>query len=287
MTSPLARSSAIALCIAALWSCASGNAPPSPSATAAPSPAPATVPASAQAVPTSSAHPRPEPVLRNGMVLIPAGEFLMGSADDDPLVYPWEKAHEQPQHPVYLNAYYIDRHEVTNAEYGAVDPKHARNTKVSPCDDCPVDEVTWFEAQAYCAGQQPPKRLPTEAEWEKAAKGGEPSGTPRNPVLLDQYAWFAKNSIERTQPVAQKAVNGYSLSDMLGNVREWTADWYDPIYYKLKVRDNPKGPAEGVRRVERGGAFFLPHRGVTTTIRYNHPPHFRLYFLGFRCAQDP
>jgi len=292
----LARLGALALFLVILSSCSSDGTPapsatparpgvtrttqaslaanPSPSAAAAPAPLPIATP------------PRP-PVVRNSMVLVPEGEFLMGSADDDPLVYEFEKSHEQPQHPVYLNAYYIDRHEVTNAEYEAFDPKHQRNTTYSPCDECPVDEVSWFEAQAYCAGQRPPKRLPTEAEWEKAAKGGDTSGTPGDPIRLDQYAWFAKNSIKRTQPVAQKAVNGYSLFDMLGNVREWTADWYDPSYYKLKVRDNPKGPAEGVRRVERGGAFFLPHRGVTTTIRYNHPPHFRLYFLGFRCAQDP
>jgi formylglycine-generating enzyme required for sulfatase activity len=73
---------------------------------------------------------------------------------------------------------------------------------------------------------------------------------------------------------------------MLGNVREWTADWYGPDYYGDRVRDAPTGPATGQRRVERGGAFFLPARGVTTTIRYNHPPHFTLYFLGFRCAAD-
>jgi len=222
------------------------------------------------------------PQERPGMAYIPAGEFLMGSAPDDPLVYPWEMAAQEPQHPVYLDAFYIDKHEVTNAEFEKVFPDHMHRSERSPCDECPVNDVTWHEAQAYCAGLDPPKRLPSEAEWEKAAKGGgqhtlEP---------FDDYVWYSKNSIKGAQPVGTKKPNGYGLYDMVGNVREWTADWYDETYYRQKVRDNPKGPAEGTRKVERGGAFFLPRRGVTTTIRYNHPQHFRLYFLGFRCAQD-
>jgi sulfatase modifying factor 1 len=221
---------------------------------------------------------------RPGMVYIPPGEFLMGSAADDPDVYEWERSHEQPQHPVWLDGYYIDVHEVTNAEFERFQPAHVRNRQSSPCDDCPVDDVTWYEAQAYCAAQTPPKRLPTEAEWEKAAKGGADGW---KPVPFDDYVWSAKNTITRAQPVAQKRPNAYALFDMLGNVREWTADWYGPDYYQQRVRENPKGPPSGERRVERGGAFFLPPRGVTPTIRYNHPPHFRLYFLGFRCAQSP
>jgi formylglycine-generating enzyme required for sulfatase activity len=219
---------------------------------------------------------------RPGMALIPAGEFLMGSAADDPDVYDWERPHEQPQHPVWLDAYFIDLHEVTNAEFERFQPQHVRNTQSSPCDECPVTDVTWYEAQAYCAAQK--KRLPTEAEWEKAAKGGASAW---KPTPFDDYAWSANTTITRAQPVAQKRPNAYGLFDMLGNVREWTADWYGPDYYRQRVRDNPKGPDTGVRRVERGGAFFLPQRGVTPTIRYNHPPHFRLYFLGFRCAQSP
>jgi formylglycine-generating enzyme required for sulfatase activity len=225
---------------------------------------------------------RPEPAAESppGMAFVPGGEFQRGSRADDPKVYDWEKPHEQPQHTVLVDAFYMDVHEVTNREFEQFKATHQRNTERSPCDDCPVTNVSWFDAQSYCAAHQ--KRLPTEAEWERAAKGGSEA----DPTPLEDYAWFAKNSITRTQPVAQKKPNGYGLYDMLGNVREWTGDWYDPAYYRQKVRDNPKGPPEGQRRVERGGAFFLPARGVTTTIRYNHPPHFELYFLGFRCAQD-
>jgi formylglycine-generating enzyme required for sulfatase activity len=216
------------------------------------------------------------------MAYIPAGEFSMGSSADDPIVYPWEATHEQPQHQVYLSGYYIDRCEVTNAAYERIKPSRTRDAKRSPCDDCPVVNVSWHDAREYCAAQRPAKRLPTEAEWEKAAKGGLASA----PEPLGEYAWYAKNSIERAQPVGRKRPNAYGVHDMLGNVREWTADWYDPGYYRLSVRNDPKGPATGTRRVERGGAFFLPRRGVTSTIRYNHPPEFRLYFLGFRCARD-
>jgi sulfatase modifying factor 1 len=215
------------------------------------------------------------------MVYIPAGEFVMGSAPDDPAVYDWERPHEQPQHKVYVDAFYMDAHEVTNLEFEHEYPQKQRNLVSSPCDDCPVTNVPWFAAQAFCAARG--KRLPTEAEWEKAAKGGLPTWKPEP---FDDYAWFAGNSITRAQPVGTKKPNPYGLFDMLGNVREWTGDWYGPDYYKQAEARNPKGPPTGERRVERGGAFFLPERGVTPTIRYNHPPQFELYFLGFRCAQD-
>jgi iron(II)-dependent oxidoreductase len=263
---------------------AAGKTPP---ATAAGGEAAATAPPATQVVPPEPVQQQRRtppttlmpPEKRPGMVYIPAGEFLMGSADGDPGVYPWEKPHEQPQHPVYLDAYYIDQYEVTNEQFGTFKPGREPHDR-SPCPTCPRVRVTWHEAVAYCAAQR--KRLPTEAEWEKAAKGtGKEVATYRNSV------WSAENTIDRAQPVGTKAPNDYGLYDMLGNVREWTADWYGPGYYRQRAYDNPKGPNDGVRRVERGGAFFLPRRGVTPTIRYNHPPHFRLYFLGFRCAQDP
>jgi len=217
------------------------------------------------------------PPKREGMVHIPAGEFLMGSAPDDTMVYPWEKPHEQPQHPVYLDAYYIDTHEVTNEKFAIFKPGRKPH-EWSACPTCPRVRITWHEAVAYCESLG--KRLPTEAEWERAGKGA-------HVAVFRNSVWYSENSIDQAQPVGTKAPNDLGLYDMLGNVREWTADWYGPGYYRKRVYDNPKGPSEGVRRVERGGAFFLPRRGVTPTIRYNHPPHFRLYFLGFRCAQDP
>ena len=143
-----------------------------------------------------------------------------------------------------------------------------------------MTDVDWFQARDYCAAQR--KRLPTEAEWEKAAKGG--SDAPPEP--LGDYAWYARNSGYVAHPVMPKKANGYGLYDMLGNAREWCADWWDPAYSERRVREDPPRPAVGTRRIERGGAFFLPARGVTPTLRYHHQPEIRLYFLGFRCAAD-
>ena len=213
------------------------------------------------------------------MVYIPAGEFLMGRNMKDVDTLPIRKTPEHPQHPVWVDAFYIDKYEVTNQEFEQFQP-HQRH-KQSPCDDCPVTKVSWHQGREYCASKG--KRLPTEAEWEKAAKGGETE----EPKPLPLYAWIFGISDNHAHPVGKKRPNGYGLHDMLGNVREWTTDWYDAGYYRQGETRNPKGPAEGKRRVERGGAFFLSPRGTTTTIRYNHPPEFRLYFLGFRCAQDP
>ena len=220
----------------------------------------------------SPAHP--------GMAAIPAGEFLMGSLPDDPEVYEVERPKEQPQHKVWVDAFYLDRHEVTNVEYSSFDLEHVSDPR-SRCPECPATVVSWFEARAYCARQG--KRLPTEAEWEKAAKGGATAP----PKPLGDYAWYLPNADGVAHPVGKKKPNQYGLYDMLGNAREWTADWFDATYYARSEPKNPPGPREGTRRVERGGAFFLFKEGVNATIRYNHPPEFRLYFLGFRCAQDP
>jgi formylglycine-generating enzyme required for sulfatase activity len=225
------------------------------------------------------------------MVYVPAGEFLMGSAPDDGKVWPWEKPREQPQHPVRLRAFYIDTYEVTNAAFSRFKADHPRHPS-SACDDCPVTAVTWFEAREYCAAQQPPKRLPTEAEWEKAAKAGGDG----HPEPLGTRAWYARNApivpqaagkLPSAQPVGQLLPNAYGLHDMLGNAREWTADWFRDDYYVDRIRDDPRGPPDGKYRVERGGSFMNDERGVTATIRYNHPPTIRLFYVGFRCAQDP
>lgn len=225
----------------------------------------------------STAHAGPPE--RPGMAYVPAGEFMMGSKADDPEVFDHERESEQPRHPVVLKAFFIDKTEVSHKQFEVFAPGHPRDPR-STCDECPMTNVSWFQAQAYCASLQ--KRLPTEAEWEKAAKGGKDE----RPEPFPDYVWFNGNAINGTKPVGTTKPNGYGIHDMLGNVREWTADWFDPGYYEKSPKENPTGPDTGVRKVERGGAFFLPKRSVTTTIRYNHPPTFRLYFLGFRCAAD-
>lgn len=215
-----------------------------------------------------------------GMALVPAGAFQMGNTTDDPNLFEHEVEAETPQHTVELKAFYIDKTEVTHADFEKFRPGHPRDER-SACDECPMTNVTWFDAKAYCESQG--KRLPTEAEWEKAAKGG---GDGKQPEPFADYAWYNANAIKGAKPVGQKKPNGYGIHDMFGNVREWTADWFEVQWYERSPKENPTGPETGQRKVERGGAFFLPKRSVTATIRYNHPPHFRLYFLGFRCAKD-
>jgi formylglycine-generating enzyme required for sulfatase activity len=224
------------------------------------------------------------------MVPVPAGEFAMGSAADDPIVYPWDKPREQPQHPVQVDAFYIDRYEVTNAAFKRFKPAHVRHPS-SACDECPVSAVTWFEAHDYCAAQQPAKRLPTEAEWEKAAKAG---GDGHQEPLAEHARFFGNADMVETDhgklpsasPIGKYKPNALGLYDMLGNVREWTADWFGDDLYWNPVPPNPKGPAEGKYKVERGGSFMNDKRGVTAALRYNHPPTIRLFYVGFRCARD-
>ena len=253
-----------------------------------------------------------------GMVLIPAGTFQMGSTTGD--------VDEAPVHTVELDAFYIDQHEVTNAEYrvfvtatGYPPPRGIGYTAVyellkqgyEPWNDPdfnhpdqPVTTVTWFDATAYCewAG----KRLPTEAEWEKAARGGlegtryswgnaEPNDTTAN--FADSQTEFEWRSADVndgylfTAPVGMFQPNGYGLFDMAGNVWEWCADWYSTTYYsdaqstESPLR-NPKGPDTGKRRVLRGGTWYRAVHTIRNAERISDYPNNSLNVVGFRCAKD-
>jgi sulfatase modifying factor 1 len=191
------------------------------------------------------------------MVLIPAGDFQMGSNDSDD---------EKPVHTVYLDAFYIDIYEVTNAQYKKFmdatkykEPNYWNDSKFN-APNHPVVGVRWNDAVAYTkwAG----KRLPTEAEWEKAARGG---------LVGKKYPWGdnlthddanysgtgGKDKWVNTSPVGSFAPNGYGLYDMAGNVWEWCADWYDSKYYASSPKSNPKGPSSGERAVLRGGSWYF------------------------------
>ncbi len=253
-----------------------------------------------------------------GMGLIPAGAFQMGSTTGD--------VDEAPVHTVELDAFYMDQHEVTNAEYqvfvgatGHPDPRGIGYTAVyellkqsyEPWDDPdfnhpnqPVTTVTWFDATAYCewAG----KRLPTEAEWEKAARGGlegarypwgdaEPNHTSAN--FADSQTEFEWRSADVndgylfTAPVGTFPPNGYGLYDMAGNVWEWCADWYSPTYYRDRQDiesplRNPEGPDTGERRVLRGGTWYRAVHTIRNAERISDYPDSSLNVVGFRCAMD-
>ncbi len=230
-----------------------------------------------------------------GMVLIPAGEFQMGDHFNE------GNDRELPVHTVYLDAFYIDIYEVTNAQYqkfmdatGHGAPNYWNDSRFNG-PDLPVVGVSWHDAVAYAewAGE----RLPTEAEWEKAARSG---------LVGKRYPWGdeapgaggvyranydpgndAADGYAYTAPVGSFPANGYGLYDMAGNVWEWCADWYDGSYYANSPPNNPLGPDSGSYRVLRGGSW------------HNHPDHLRVATrsrihpadanddVGFRCiSQD-
>lgn len=241
------------------------------------------------------------------MVLIPAGEFLMGSADDEAY------NEEQPVHPVYVDAFYMDRYLVTNAQYKVfVDANPQWRKDLIPraynngyylhyWDDGsypdgkgnhPVTGVSWYAAMAYAhwAG----KRLPTEAEWEKAARGGlvgmkYPWGNTIDASMAN-YDW---NVGDTTTPVGHYAPNRYGLYDMSGNVWEWCLDAHDETFYATSPRRNPvaggqvgnKFTSVKSNRVLRGGSLRDSAWALRVAYRYGFPPTLTDDNIGFRCAR--
>ncbi len=206
----------------------------------------------------------------NEMVLIPAGPFLMG-ADG--------KSDFSPARRIDLDGFTIDRYEVTNIEYEKFDPTHRRDP-ASDCDRCPVTNVSWDEAEAYARSVG--KRLPTEAEWEKAARGPEGHLYGRGPK-------FEKESARVGAPTASEVgsfpPNSYGVHDMLGNVWEWCADSYLADAYRKLPDRNPQAPGSSVNRVVRGGSF---RNGAEAhlAVRSWSNRHYRYHSIGFRCAKD-
>ena len=187
---------------------------------------------------------------------------------------------ERPVHRVRVAPFRLCRFQVTNADFA-----HPGQP------DLPVTSVSWFDAAAFCEALSRrwgfPVRLPSEAEWEFAARGG-----------LEQhlYPWgnhppaerprYAERWLAGPEPVAQSAPNGYGLYDMCENVHEWCADWYDPRYYEYSPADNPRGPATGARRASRGGAWRHHIKIARCAARSSIPPDFRYADYGFRIAAD-
>lgn len=226
------------------------------------------------------------------MILISAGEFIMGSDEGEP--------EERPAHKVYLDAFYIDLLEVTNAQYkrfmdetGHPKPGFWDFPEINKPQD-PVIGVTWFEAQAYAkwAG----KRLPTEAEWEKAARGTDSRIYPWG----NTFDWAKGNFSDMGKedghidgfadcmsPVGffLEGQSPYGLLDMAGNALEWVADWHDENYYKTSEYRNPKGPVSGTHKVMRGGAMDMVEYYERTYARTRSAPEAWNMTFGFRCAK--
>lgn len=229
------------------------------------------------------------------MVLVPAGEFMMGSRQDDKT----SKNDERPFHSVYLDAYYIDQYEVTTTGYAKfmqvtkrIAPEHWSEDILKQHGRKPVVGVDWMDAAAYCAWAG--KRLPTEAEWEKAARGTDkrlyPWGSEAptrqranyNSLRFDFKDYGALTDVGSFE----QGKSPYGAYDMAGNVYEWSADWYDENYYGKSLPRNPEGPSNGEFRVLRGGAWDSVPVYVRSTYRYWAAPTARLVTVGFRCAQD-
>ncbi len=230
-----------------------------------------------------------------GMTYIPKGKFMRGQD--------WgEWTDNQPSQVIYLDPYYIDTYEVTVGQYKA----YLKELKKSvpfflKADDMgrdnqPVFKVSWQKAVAYC--EHGGKRLPTEAEWEKAARGWDSRYYPWGNEMPDANGEYRANY----SPGGNRADDGflytgevgsypggvspYGIHDMSGNLAEWTADWFDEEYYKVKARKNPKGPKEGTKKVVRGGGHDVSYNNLLLTIRLAAEPKDSNNFIGFRCAKD-
>ena len=233
-----------------------------------------------------------------GMTLVPAGSFLMGS---DPRKDRAAGPQEQPQHQVYLDVFKIDRFEVSNVEYlrfvlgtGADWPKFWReNPFPEKAALHPVINVSWYEADAFCrwAG----KRLPTEAEWEKAARGVDgrifPWGNEPAGWIKSNIAHPGSKRGFKYPPLANiyrydKGTSPYGVYQMAGNVSEWVSDWFDPEYYRQGHDKNPLGPKSGELKVFRGGSWNEDPEVARSAGRNAGPPDRESYLTGFRCAKS-
>ena len=220
------------------------------------------------------------------MILVEGGTFMMGSnsGDDD----------EKPIHRVTLKSYKIGKTEVTVAQYRAFCTSTGRSMPEEPAygwgDDHPIVDVTFSDAVAYCDWLTVKKgglyRLPTEAEWEYAARGGNKSRgyTYAGGKNLSDVAWYYKNAGFYSKPVGSKKANELGIYDMSGSVWEWCADWYASDYYSNSPTVNPTGPNRSSSRVLRGGSFSLLPEYCRVTNRSHSPWSFRDPDRGFRVA---
>lgn len=283
--------------------------------------------------PPGPVQPRKVTAEEAEMALVPAGEFWMGSMQpevnqaiedckkerlSEAFCRRWFER-ELPRHRVMLDAFYIDRHEVTNGLFERFVKSSGHRTTAereghgwiweqkdgrwlrlkvdgaawtaptgpgsSAPPTHPVVQVSWYDADAYCGWAS--KRLPTEAEWEKAARGADGRRYPWGDAW-DASRGNAVMTVGTTTPVGSYpgGVSPYTVHDMAGSVWEWVADWFDPEYYGRSPERNPKGPDRGQRKLLRGGSWDDYPVLVRTAFRNINTPGYRTYGVGFRCAKD-
>jgi len=240
-------------------------------------------------------------------VFVPAGCFEMGDNFGDGYF------NEYPVHEVCLKGFQITRYAVTVDDFKKFTEDASYRTDAEASDGCyiyngkswsrdsaanwrktgfrqdndhPVVCVSWYDAVAYgkwfSGKSKKDCRLPSEAEWEYAARSGGKQEKYAGSNNVNIVAWYAFNSEGRTHRVGQKQPNGLGLYDMSGNVWQWTADWYSENYYRISSGNDPKGPSAGTNRVYRGGSWFYDEKGVRTSYRDFFLPGFRSSQLGFR-----
>ena len=254
----------------------------------------------------NAAAPAPEEILTDSgvpMILLPGGVFRMGSDGGNP--------DEQPVHEVAVSPFLIDKFEVTQDQFAALEvpnPAHFKGPRR------PVEQVRWSDAALFCNERSRSEglapcydevtfacdfeangyRLPTEAEWEYADRAGTTTDYDfgNDPRSLKNHACFAENAAKKTALAGRKRPNRWGLHDMYGNVLEWCHDAYSPEYYGQSPAADPRGPAQGLKRVMRGGAWNSSAQGCRSACRYAEMPGitdacFARDSFGFRCVRRP
>ena len=219
-----------------------------------------------------------DPIL-DTFILVKGGSFQMGNLTHGPI------------HEVTVSDFYLAQTEVTQAQWRAVMGENPSDFK--DCDLCPVEQVSWDDVQMFLTKLNNRSggvkhRLPTEAEWEYAARGGihNKGYSYANAVRddIEPVAWYSENAGEKTHPVKGKAPNALGLYDMTGNVWEWCSDWYEN--YGAAAQTNPRGASSGTRRVFRGGSWYSDPIFCIVSFRFRDATSNRYNFLGFRLARD-
>ena len=251
---------------------ASTPEPPEPAVTPAPTP-----------VPT----PDNSPPVKMEFVNIPSGNFEMGSVSSD-------RENEQPIHPVKINGFQMQKTELTQHQWLELMkemPTDCQGRLYGPHlfgKNKPMVCASWNDAQKYIGLLNAKKdgfkyRLPTEAEWEYAARAGAKSEYIED---LREVAWYAGNSDDTSHVVATKQPNAFGLYDMLGNVAEWVNDWYEAKYYEQSPKANPPGPKTGIKKTLRAGSWNHGVGACNYTWRFSEVPNFRNTYYGFRLVRE-
>ena len=216
-------------------------------------------------------------------VFVKGGCYRMGDTFAD------RRSDELPVHEVCVDDFHLGKYEVTQGQWKALMGNNPSDHQGD--DNYPVEKVSWNDVQDFIrklndkTGQS--YRLPTEAEWEYAARSGGKPEKYSGGGDVDAVAWYQSTSGGKTRHVGTKAPNGLGIHDMSGNVWEWVQDWYDGGYYSGSPRDNPKGPSSGTHRIGRGGSWYNDATFCRSTNRYRYAPEIRDDFLGFRIVRTP